>query len=104
MMFADSPRFKNNNLSSLGQDCEIMGVASPSSSSPNVGPGAYYSSKLANQRNGWTKKSYSNREPMSPRNDKVRKAESYVNGTIHKGEYMAGAISHVYFIFCFFHQ
>lgn len=65
MLFGDEKRFDKTYVAH-SMDSRIHGVKA-SATDETVGPGSYFSNGLdRNERNGWIKKSFSRREPMTP--------------------------------------
>lgn len=64
MLFGDEKRFKRN-YSASKQDKQIHAATAPAADEM-IGPGSYFSTNLDEQRNGWAKKSFSRRQPMTP--------------------------------------
>lgn len=64
MIFSDEPRFEKR-FSINPTDKQMIGFRK-SSTEDHVGPGSYLQTDISDMRNGWKKKSFSKRQPMTP--------------------------------------
>lgn len=70
MLFGAEQRFYKK-TTSLKKGSDIQAFMQNSETASHVGPGTYYASQEEDRRNGWIKKSFSNRESMTPTKRRV---------------------------------
>eukprot|EP01038_Epipyxis_sp_PR26KG_P016697 gene16697-22839_t len=63
MLFGDEPRFSRNSIDVKG---EVLRFGKSVETESHVGPGTYFSTELDEIRNGWKKRSFSRKQPMTP--------------------------------------
>jgi hypothetical protein len=84
MMFGDEKRFKRTYTAS-SLDKRVHAVAAKSTDEM-VGPGSYFATDLDQQRNGWARRSFSRRQPMTPpasqRYSVFGRNDSYTTGVL----------------------
>jgi hypothetical protein len=64
MLFGDDKRFGKSFVPTK-KDTQVLGVQAVSTEEV-VGPGSYHNTSLEEQRNGWGRRSFSRRQPMTP--------------------------------------
>ncbi len=64
MLFGDDKRFGKSFVPTK-KDTQVLGVQAISTEEV-VGPGSYHNTGLEEQRNGWGRRSFSRRQPMTP--------------------------------------
>jgi hypothetical protein len=84
MFFGDEKRFKKS-YSVAKADKQLHAAVAPATDEM-VGPGSYFNTNVDQERNGWVKKSFSKRQPMTPspssRNSVFGRNDSYTTGTM----------------------
>lgn len=65
MLFGDEERFNKTYVSSQ-MDKQVLGIKN-FATEEHIGPGSYFSSDLDEKRNGWGNRSFSRRQPMTPK-------------------------------------
>ena len=91
MIFSDEPRFQSTLVSHPTHN-GITGVTK-NSTEAHVGPGAYLSNQLEEQRSGWSKPGFSQRQPMQSPNTGVARSEHYISGVLSRNGTMSTPIS-----------
>jgi hypothetical protein len=64
MLFGDEKRF-GKTLVNSSRDPQVLPIKPPSTEQ-HLGPGSYFTNDQEDVRNGWKKKQFSKREPMTP--------------------------------------
>lgn len=79
MMFSDEKRFANNLVSSK-RDGQMMAVQKATTEA-HVGPGSYFAGARSD---GWQKRSFSRREPMTPskKSKELDRSDLYAHGVV----------------------
>jgi len=94
MIFSDEPRFAKNAIAHPTNH-QIHGF-SKMETEKHIGPGVYFSTAEEDKRNGWTKKSFSNRQPMSPvknSSPSQDRQDYYVAGVVNSYGAVAAPVS-----------
>lgn len=85
MLFGDEKRFAKP-MTPSSKDGQVYAIKVASNTDKNIGPGCYFFSEVDEQRNGWKKKSFSRREPMTPstkeRANGSSRSDSYTHGVM----------------------
>jgi hypothetical protein len=82
MIFSDEARFRNQ-VASCGDG--LGALVGHTKTEAHLGPGSYFVASHESTRGGWTKKSYSKRQPMSPGTREVDRSHHYTSGVLLPG-------------------
>lgn len=85
MLFGDEKRFAKP-MTPSSKDGQVYATKVGNNTDKNIGPGCYFLSEADEQRNGWKKKSFSRREPMTPstneRANRLSRSDFYTHGVM----------------------
>lgn len=85
MLFGDEKRFSKP-LTPTKRDGQVFAVKVSQNTDDHIGPGSYFFNDVEEQRNGWRKKSFSRREPMTPSSkekaNSLNRSDFYTHGVM----------------------
>ena len=83
MLFSCEKRFDKGDVVHINNDLSGIRVTSGDTSAEMLGPGKYYNSNEEAERNGWRRKSFSKREPMSSPNHPKDRSMHYTSAVMY---------------------